>query len=69
VPDFIANAGGALQVILAESQGLDQEAVDARVRGIGDTVARVLSDAGEGLMTPLASARALAQERLAAAAA
>ncbi|MFD4255401.1 Glu/Leu/Phe/Val dehydrogenase dimerization domain-containing protein [Amycolatopsis thermoflava] len=63
-PDFVANAGGALYAILREGDGVDADTLDARVRGIGDTVAELFARAERDGTTPLAAARALAAERL-----
>lgn len=65
-PDFIANAGGLIHVY-AELQGHDPVRVDRLVDGIGETVARVLAEASESGITPLAAAHNLAGRRLAAA--
>jgi leucine dehydrogenase len=64
-PDFIANAGGLIHVY-AELHRHDAARVDELVDSIGDTVARILVEAGESGTTPLEAARRLAQRRLAA---
>jgi leucine dehydrogenase len=64
-PDFIANAGGLINVY-AEIHGLDAERSARLVDGIGETVAVILAAAEERRTTPLQAARELAAERLAA---
>ena len=44
-PDFVVNAGGVIYLDVASAPGADQAALDARIAGIGDTVASVLRDA------------------------
>jgi leucine dehydrogenase len=63
VPDFIANAGGLINVY-AELQRLDHQAVTALVDGIGSTTRLVLEAAERHGTTPLAEAQALALRRL-----
>ncbi|MFT3866157.1 MAG: Glu/Leu/Phe/Val dehydrogenase dimerization domain-containing protein [Solirubrobacterales bacterium] len=67
-PDFIANAGGLINVY-AELHQLDRRAVAALVDGIGATVGLVLDAAERRGTTPLAEAQALALRRLRGAAA
>jgi leucine dehydrogenase len=62
-PDFIANAGGLIHVY-ADLHGYDAARVDDLVDSIGDTVARVLSEAEEAKVTPLDAAHKLARRRL-----
>ncbi len=62
-PDFIANAGGLIHVY-ADLHGYDASRVDDLVDSIGDTVARVLSEAEESKVTPLGAAHELARRRL-----
>ena len=62
-PDFIANAGGLINVY-AELHDLDGKAVLRLVDRIGSTVRRVLSTADRLGTTPLAAAQGLALERL-----
>lgn len=62
-PDFIANAGGLINVY-AELRGLRQVEVVRLVEGIGATLGRLLADAEDRGMTPLAAARRLALDRL-----
>ncbi|HET9121812.1 MAG TPA: Glu/Leu/Phe/Val dehydrogenase dimerization domain-containing protein [Solirubrobacterales bacterium] len=66
-PDFIANAGGLINVY-SEVHSLDRKRIDSLVDGIRDALARVFEAAEARSVTPLAAARALAEERLDAAA-
>ncbi|MBS1861934.1 MAG: hypothetical protein JSS68_09495 [Actinobacteria bacterium] len=65
-PDFIANAGGLINVY-AELHQLDHQAVTDLVDGIGSTIGLILEAADRHGTTPLAEAQALAQRRLGAA--
>ena len=66
-PDFVVNAGGVIYLDVASAPGADQAALDARIAGIGDTVASVLRVAEEHGTTSLAAAERLARQRLEAA--
>jgi leucine dehydrogenase len=66
-PDFVANAGGVIYLDVASEPDADQAALDARIAGIGDTVASVLRSAEEHGTTTLAAAERLARGRLDAA--
>ncbi|WP_173923630.1 Glu/Leu/Phe/Val dehydrogenase family protein [Agromyces sp. Marseille-P2726] len=63
-PDFVANAGGVIYLDVASAPGADQAALDARIAGIGDTVASVLRSASEHGTTTLAAAGRLPRTRL-----
>jgi leucine dehydrogenase len=65
-PDFIANAGGLINVY-GELHSLDRERLDSLVDGIGEALRRVFELAEERSVTPLEAARAVAEERLDAA--
>jgi leucine dehydrogenase len=65
-PDFVANAGGLINVC-AELHDLDRAEVCRLVVGIGETMERILAMAEQRSITPLAAARELAGERLAGA--
>ncbi|MDQ6776724.1 MAG: Glu/Leu/Phe/Val dehydrogenase family protein [Actinomycetota bacterium] len=65
-PDFVVNAGGLINVA-EELYGYDPAAVRRRVRGIADTLRRILDDADAVGATPLTAAMELARRRLAAA--
>jgi leucine dehydrogenase len=62
-PDFIANAGGLINVY-AELHQLDRGAVDRLVDGIGSTVLQILEAADRHGTTPSAEAEELALRRL-----
>ena len=62
-PDFIANAGGLINVY-AELHPLDRARTKHLVDGIGETIAHLLTEADERGATPLEAARELAAERL-----
>jgi leucine dehydrogenase len=62
-PDFIANAGGLINVY-AELHSLDRARSKYLVDGIGETIADLLIEADERGVTPLEAARQLAAERL-----
>ncbi|MDQ3759763.1 MAG: hypothetical protein M3331_07470 [Actinomycetota bacterium] len=63
-PDFIANAGGLINVY-REVQSYPAERAEELALGIEDTTGRVLAQAAALRTTPLEAARALASERLA----
>jgi leucine dehydrogenase len=65
-PDFIANAGGLINVY-GELHGLDRQRLEPLVDGIGEALGRVFEMAEARSVTPLEAARALAEERLDAA--
>jgi leucine dehydrogenase len=62
-PDFIANAGGIINVSL-ELNGYEPEKARAGARGIEQTMRNLLQEAGEAGITPLAAAYRLARRRL-----
>ncbi|MDQ4212887.1 Glu/Leu/Phe/Val dehydrogenase family protein [Microbacterium sp. ASV81] len=68
-PDFVVNAGGVIYLDLEAKRIGTTEEIMARVAGIGDTVRRILHDAEERGITPLAAAEELAAARLRAGAA
>lgn len=65
-PDYLVNAGGVIHLALTE-RGETSAVVDARLRGIGGTLAEVLTLATVEGITPLDAADRLALDRLAAA--
>ena len=66
-PDFVVNAGGAIAITGIESLGWSPERAEREVRGIADTLVRILDLAErEGISTE-AAARRLAESRLNAA--
>jgi leucine dehydrogenase len=62
-PDFIANAGGLINVY-REIKGYDAERARKLVLGIEDTMERILSEAERSAATPLEAAYELARRRL-----
>jgi leucine dehydrogenase len=62
-PDFIANAGGLVNVY-REHRGLDEEWAREHAAGIEDTMARILAIAEDRGIVPLTAAYELARERL-----
>jgi leucine dehydrogenase len=65
-PDFIANAGGLISVY-GELHRLPHARALELAAGIEETMARILTTAGEREITPLAAAREVADSRLRAA--
>jgi glutamate dehydrogenase/leucine dehydrogenase len=63
VPDFLANAGGIIN-IAEEARGYDPVAASKAVERIGETTANVLDCADVRHITPLDAARQLVAERL-----
>jgi leucine dehydrogenase len=66
-PDFVVNAGGVIYLSMASEPNADATAIDARVAAIGDTVARIFTDAAARGTTTLEAAEALSAARLVAA--
>lgn len=64
VPDFLANAGGIIN-IAEESRGYDQERALEAVGRIAGTTTAVLERAEAGGLTPLAAAEEIVDQRLA----
>jgi leucine dehydrogenase len=62
-PDFIANAGGLINVY-GELRGLDQDRADELVDGIGAAVEAVLAEADAAGSAPQQAARDVARRRL-----
>jgi leucine dehydrogenase len=62
-PDFIANAGGLINVY-GELHDLERAQLDDLVDGIGDALGRIFELAAERSITPLEAARELALNRL-----
>ena len=64
-PDFVANAGGIINIsVELEPGGYDEARAAARVGGIGDTLREVFRMAAGGDVTPLTAAMELARRRL-----
>jgi leucine dehydrogenase len=69
-PDFVANAGGIINVsVELEPAGYDRDRAEARVRAVADTLREIFAAAEAAETSPLNAAMALAQRRLAEAAA
>ncbi len=66
VPDFVANAGGVVNIAVElEPEGYDVARAETRVRAIADTVRTVLDHAETTGATPLAAALEIARRRVA----
>lgn len=65
-PDYVANAGGVIN-IAQEKGGYDRAGAEERIRGIRDTVRRVLDLAEKECTTTAAAADLLAERRIEAA--
>jgi leucine dehydrogenase len=65
VPDFVVNAGGIIHIAAFELLDETSEQVDARVRGIADTVGDVLDLAAAEDISTEAAAEQMVQHRLA----
>lgn len=64
-PDFVANAGGIINIsVELEPGGYDAARARRRVRGVGDTLRGIYDTAGDRV-TPLSAAMELARRRLA----
>lgn len=64
IPDYVANAGGLIQVS-SEVTDLEPEEVTDRIAMIGSAVTGMLEAAGDGSRTPAEAARELVERRLA----
>ena len=65
-PDYVVNAGGVINIAM-EKGGYDRPRAEERIRGIHDTVLRVLDLAAEEGITTAAAADLLAERRIDAA--
>jgi leucine dehydrogenase len=63
VPDFVANAGGLIN-IAEEVGGYDPGAARRRVRAVGDTLRQIFDRAQAAGRSPLAAAMEIARQRL-----
>jgi leucine dehydrogenase len=63
-PDYVINAGGALNAIGVETLGWDQETSDQRVAAIGDTLTEIYARADAEGITTEAAAERLARARV-----
>jgi leucine dehydrogenase len=66
-PDFVANAGGIINIAVELEGPYDPRRARARVRGIRDTLQAIYHDADRMGTTPLTAAMELARKRLTAA--
>jgi len=65
-PDFVANAGGIVNIsVELLDGGYDPAVARTLVRGIGDTMRTIYAEADASRMTPLAAAMAIAHRRVA----
>jgi len=67
-PDYVANAGGVLQLLGLEALGWDEDELERRLAGIGDTLRGLYREADEAGITPEAAAELLAARRISRAA-
>jgi leucine dehydrogenase len=64
-PDFVVNAGGVLSLAGLETLGWTEDELERKLRGIGDTLQKVLAAADEAGVSTDAAARRLAEDRIA----
>jgi glutamate dehydrogenase/leucine dehydrogenase len=64
-PDYVANAGGLI-LLVGQASGDDLDVIRSRVRGIGDTVTRVIESARRDDINTLRAADRMAEGRIAA---
>jgi len=64
-PDYVANAGGIIQLIVLEDEGGDEAALEKRLEGIGDTLRKLFAEAEAKGITPAEAAEQLVDRRLA----
>ena len=64
-PDYVANAGGLIEITVGQVEGeTDRARVEAKVRGIGATLAHIFRRADADGLPPAAVADRLARERV-----
>lgn len=66
-PDYVANAGGVIQLVGLEDLGWDEGELQQGLAKIGDTMRTLFRSASEQGITPAAAAEQLAMQRVAAA--
>ena len=66
-PDYVANAGGVVQLVGIEDLGWDEGELQAGLAKIGDTLRAVFAAASAGGLSPAEAAEQLAMDRVAAA--
>lgn len=64
VPDFVANAGGLINIAEEIGGAYDPARARRRVKAIGDTLREIFDQADAGRSTPLTAAMELARRRL-----
>lgn len=67
-PDYVASAGGVIQLIGLEDEGWDEARLEHALAGIGDTLRALFEEADGAGITPAAAADRLVRRRLAEAA-
>jgi leucine dehydrogenase len=63
-PDYVINAGGVIYAWGTESLGWGADVIEARLAGIGDTLAEIYRRAESEAITTEAAAERLARSRL-----
>jgi leucine dehydrogenase len=63
-PDYVVSAGGIVQLIGLEDEGWDEEQLEERLAGIGDTLRTLFADADTNGITPAGAADRLVRRRL-----
>ena len=66
-PDYVANAGGVIQLVGLEDEGWSEDELEGNLARIGDTLRTLFAAADAEGITPAAAAERLAAERIAAA--
>jgi leucine dehydrogenase len=66
-PDYVANAGGVIQLVGLEDEGWSEDELEQNLARIGDTLRMLFATADAEGITPAAAAERLAAERIAAA--
>jgi len=66
-PDYVANAGGVIQLVGLEDLGWDEDELQAGLAKIGDTLRAVFATASADGISPAEAAEQLAMDRVAAA--
>ena len=66
-PDYVANAGGVIQLVGLEDLGWSEAQLEEGLARIGETLRALFRAAAESGITPVAAAEQLAAERVAAA--
>ena len=64
-PDYVVSAGGIIQLIGLEDEGLDEAHLEERLAGIGETLRTLFAEADAESITPAEAADRLVRRRLA----